>query len=30
MGLPPGGPDDFTALNLTGTVQFVGAQPAAK
>jgi hypothetical protein len=27
MGLPPGGPDDFTALNLTGEVRFVGTQP---
>jgi hypothetical protein len=30
MGLPAGGPDDFTALNLTGEVRFVGTQPAAK
>jgi hypothetical protein len=28
LGLPPGGPDDFTALNLTGEVRFVAAQPA--
>jgi hypothetical protein len=28
MGLPPGGPEDFTALNLTGEVRFVGTQPA--
>lgn len=28
LGLPPGAPDDFTALNLTGEVRFVGGQPA--